>query len=79
MILFNIVGSLQLVVSCSACDNLLVMQGAWGEPDPALRDVVVLANGCLGVLRVDVHRNDPLGVGRLPSVPRYFSSRQRAP
>ena len=79
MVLQEVVGSLQLVVGGPAGDDLLVVEGGGGEPDPALRDVPVRADRGVRVGGPHVERDDALAGVSLPPVPGDLSWGERAP
>ena len=69
VILQEVVGALQFVVGGPAGDDLLVVEGGGGEPDPALRPVPVRADDGVGVGGPHVERDDALAGVSLPAVP----------
>ena len=63
VVLQEVVGSLQLVVGGPAGDDLLVVEGGGGQPDPGLGEVLVRADHGVRVGRPDVQGNDTLQRG----------------
>ena len=79
MVLQEVVGSLQFVVGGPAGDDLPVVQGGGGEPDPALRHVPIGADHGVRVGGAHVERDDALAGVSLAPVPGDLSRGQRAP
>ena len=79
VILQEVVGALQFVVGGPAGDDLLVVEGGGGEPDPALRHVPVRADDRVGVCRPHVERDDALAGVSLAAVPGDLGRREGAP